>query len=112
MRREESRGFDVFFGCFVCVFGIWKREKCVEKSGREQIFRKKCLSPLVCGVLEAIYSPGMRFEVAALGGPPASKGLKRGLILAPLGNILTSYFKKGMNLENPMVGSNVMAIKS
>ena len=84
VRREESRGFDVFFGCFVCVFGIWKREKCVEKSGREQIFRKKYLSPLVCGVLEAIYSPGMRFEVAALGGPPASKGLKRGLILAPL----------------------------
>ena len=41
VKREESRGFDVFFGCFVCFFGVWKREKCVEKPGKEQKIKKE-----------------------------------------------------------------------
>ena len=74
VKREESRGFDVFFGCFVCVFGIWNREKCVEKPEKEQKIRKMSSSPGLKGAW-AIYSPDAFFEAAALQRLPASKGL-------------------------------------
>ena len=57
VKREKSRGFDVFFGCFVCIFGIWKREKCVEKSGREQKFRKNVFLPLFVGCMRLFIAP-------------------------------------------------------
>ena len=43
MKREELRSFDVFLGVF-CVFVIFgKREKCVEKPGREKNLAKNGL---------------------------------------------------------------------
>ena len=44
VKREESRGFDVFFGCFVCVFWCLEEKKRVEKPGREQEIRKMSFS--------------------------------------------------------------------
>jgi len=42
VRREESRSFDVYFGCFL-VFG--KEKKRVEKLGSNQFPKKKKKSP-------------------------------------------------------------------
>ena len=73
VKREESTSFDVFFG-------VLKREKRVRKPGREQKFRKMCSFFGLRRVPGAIYSLGMHFEAAALGGlltafqgPSASK---------------------------------------
>ena len=69
VKREESRGFDVFLGV-VCVF--WCLEE--RKTCRET---KKMSSFLVWGVPGAIYSFSTHFEAEALQGPPALKDLKR-----------------------------------
>ena len=55
-------------------------------------------------MLEAIYSFNTPFKEVALQKASNWIGLES------LGNILTSYFQKGMDLENPMVGSKVMAL--
>ena len=56
VKREESRSFDVYFGCFL-VFG--REKKSVERLGKRQILEIS-VSP-VCGVPRAIYSPGHVF---------------------------------------------------
>jgi len=55
-------------------FGVWKREKRVEKPGKEQKIRKMSSSPGLKGAW-AIYSPDAFFEAAVLQRLPASKGL-------------------------------------
>ena len=46
VKREESRDFDVFFGVFLGLFLVFRRErKRREELGREQISKKKCVSP-------------------------------------------------------------------
>ena len=72
MKKEESRGFNVFF---VCSFGVWKREERVGKLGKE--IQKMCSSS-IWRVLGAIYSLGTCFESEALGRPLALKGLRWG----------------------------------
>ena len=81
VKREESRYFDVFFGCFLCVLVFGREKKYVEKLGREKNSKKMCFF-LVEGVPGAIYSLSMLFEATAfeglpmaLQGSPASKGL-------------------------------------
>ena len=78
--REESRGFDVFFGCFVCDFGNWKREKCVEKLGREKKFRKNVFLPWSEGCLELFIA----LACVSRRQPLEDCWPKEGLILAPL----------------------------
>ena len=56
VKREESRSFDVCFGCFL-VFG--REKKSVERLDKRRILEKS-VSP-VCGVPGAIYSPGHVF---------------------------------------------------
>ena len=43
VKKEELRNFDVFFFyIYFCVFfGVWKREKRVEKLGKEKNLEKK-----------------------------------------------------------------------
>ena len=43
VKREESRNFDVCFGCFL-VFGR-EKNKCVERLGKMRISRKKKCPP-------------------------------------------------------------------
>ena len=74
VKREESRNFDVFLGVlFLFVFGVWKREKRVEKLGREQKIRKISLWSGACVGL--FIAPGMNFEAAALQRPSKSVDL-------------------------------------
>jgi len=80
----------------VCVC-VWKREKCVEKLGREQNL-EKCLPLLVYEVLGAVYSPDMLFEAVALGvstmafqRPPTSTSSDP-VNLITFGKVLTSCF--------------------
>ena len=87
--------FCVFCVC-VCVC-VWKREKCVEKFGREKN-SEKCLPLLVYEVLGAVYSPGTLFEAMALvvsatafQRPPASTSSDR-VNLDTFGKVLTSCF--------------------
>ena len=58
--------------CFLGVFGVCKREKCVEKPYKGKKKSRKCVLLLVWGMPGAIYSPDTNFEVAALVGLPAS----------------------------------------
>ena len=69
VKREESRSFDVFFGCFL-VFG--REKKYVERLGKRQI-SEKSVSPIY-RVLRAIYSPGHVFRGD---GPYRVTGLER-----------------------------------
>ena len=81
----------MFFGCFVCVFfGVWKREKCAEKPGKEKKFKKMC-SSLICGVSGAIYSLDMLFKVVALEGSPTLTSFDR-VDPDTFGKVLTSCF--------------------
>ena len=72
-KREESRNFDVCFGCFL-VFGR-EKNKCVERLGKMRI-SKKSVSSLSVGCLGLFIALGAFFEAATLQGPSASKGLK------------------------------------
>ena len=67
VKREESRDFDVFFGCFVCVFLVF---------GREQKFKKNVFLSWSEGAW-GLYSLGAFFETAALEGKQALKALKK-----------------------------------
>ena len=68
VKREESRGFDVFF----CV---WKRGKiCRRHSGREQNPGRLLLF-FVWRVTGAFYSPSMIFKAMALQGQLPSNSL-------------------------------------
>ena len=45
VKREESRGFDVFFGVFFgCFFRCLEERKNVERNWAESKFQKKCVS--------------------------------------------------------------------
>ena len=69
VKREESRNFDVCFGCFL----VFRREKkCVERLGKRQISEKSV--SLVYRVPGAIYSPGHVFPG---GGPYRVAGPER-----------------------------------
>ena len=58
-----------FFGVFL---GVWKREKCREELGREQIL-EKCVSSKSDGCLGLFIDPSAFFKAAAIQGPLASK---------------------------------------
>ena len=67
-----------FFVCFLCVFCVWKRgEKLRNCSGREQEPRSLFFF-FGLEVPGAFYSPSTDYEVAALQGPPPSKGVGLG----------------------------------
>ena len=74
----------------VCFFGVWKREKCAEKPGKEKKFKKMC-SSLICGVFGAIYSLDMLFKAVILGGPQALTSFDR-VDPDTFGKVLTSCF--------------------
>ena len=84
--KEESRGFDVFFVCFLC---LEERRKASNSS------RQRAGSPGVSffGLKGAwgLYSPGTIFEATTLVRPPPSKGLGQVDLDTP-GKILTSCF--------------------
>ena len=81
VKREESRDFDVFFGVFLGLFLVFRRErKRREELGREQI-SKKNVCPPVWGVPGSIYTPehenrgaAIRGPWVAIQGPPAPNG--------------------------------------
>ena len=68
VKREESRSFDVCFGCFL-VFGRDKKHR--EELGREKIL-EKCVSLWFDGCLRLFIALGAFFEAVAIQGPPAS----------------------------------------
>ena len=70
VKWEESRNFDVFFMCFLCL----KEKKDEQKMSRKSTGTKGDLSILVWRVPGAFYSTGMLFEAAALVRPPPPKG--------------------------------------
>ena len=51
VKREESRYFDVFFGCFLCVLVFGREKKYVEKLGKEKNSKKKCVFSWLKGCL-------------------------------------------------------------
>ena len=83
MKKEESRGFDVFF-----VFG--REEKCAENIQVESKTQEILLF-FWLRVPGAFYSPGTIFEAATLVGTPPSKSLGHVDLDTP-GKILTSCF--------------------
>ena len=67
--------------CVLGVFSVWKRKKTCREAGKKANFRgekkkKKKKSFLFVGCLGLFIALGVFFEVAALQGPPASKGPK------------------------------------
>ena len=70
--------------CVLVFFVVWKREKTCREAGQKTNFRKKkkkkkekkSVFSLSVGCLGLFIALGMFFEVAALQGPPASKGSK------------------------------------
>ena len=68
--------------CVLGVFSVWKRKKTCREAGEKGEFqrgkkkKKKKKSFLFVGCLGLFIALGVFFEVAALQGPPASKGSK------------------------------------
>ena len=81
----------MFFGCFVCVFLVFGREKNVQRNQAKSKNSKKMCSSLICGVSGAIYSLDMLFKAVVLGGPPALTSFDR-VDPDTFGKVLTSCF--------------------
>ena len=91
VKREESTSFDV-------SFGVWKREKCVEKLGKEQKIQKNVSPPrsercLGLFIASTCISRQWPLRVASLKRP------KMGLILTPLERYWLPVSEKVWNLK-------------
>ena len=71
MKKEESRGFDVFSSY---VFCFWKREKMCKELPNKEPNPKKSSFFFGLKVPRAFYSLVAHFEAAPLVGPPFLNG--------------------------------------
>lgn len=87
VKQEESKSFDVFFGCF-CV---WKRGKRVEKYQAKSKTWKNVVPSGSDGCLGLFIAPGQTSRRQPFKGrqPPTSSNQ---VDLDTLGKVLTSYF--------------------
>ena len=99
----------VFFS--VVFFGVWKKEKTCREAGQKENFRKKCGLSDLGGCLGLFIAPTRTLRRQPFKGCQPQNSSNR-VDLDTFGKVLTSYFWKGMELENPMVESKVMALRS
>ena len=95
----------------MCFLVFWKREKLVEKPSKEHKNHKNVFLPWSEGCLGLFIAPMCFSRQQPFKDCRPQKAFDW-IDLDSLGNILTSCFRKGMDLENPTIIPKVMTLKS